>query len=75
MVFDFKVLFSIVGVFVDVLNSAFFIEIGMNDAIILVEFLFLLFFLEFLNSFDDLFIKRDIEIWKNKLKGTFVILS
>ena len=75
MVFDFKVLFSIVGVFVDVLNSAFFIEISMNDAIILVEFLFLLFFLEFLNSFDDLFIKRDIEIWKNKLKGTFVILS
>ena len=75
MVFDFKVLFSIVSVFVDVLNSTFFIEIGMNDAIILVEFLFLLFFLEFLNSFDDLFIKRDIEIWKNKLKGTFVILS
>jgi hypothetical protein len=75
MVFDFKVLFSIVGVFVDVLNSAIFLEISMNDAIILVEFLFLLFFLEFLNSFDDLFIKRDIEIWKNKLKGTFVILS
>ncbi len=75
MVLDFKVLFSIVGVFVDVLNSAIFLEISMNNSIILVEFLFLLFFLEFLNSFDDLFIKRDIEIWKNKLKGTFVILS
>lgn len=57
MVFDLEVLFSIVGILVDVLDCAFFLEIGMNDAIVFVEFLFLLFFLEFFNSFDELFIK------------------
>ena len=57
MVFYLEVLFSIVGILVDVLDCAFFLEIGMNDAIVFVEFLFLLFFLEFFNSFDELFIK------------------
>lgn len=53
---------SIVEVFVDVLNRAFFFEVRANDAIIFVELLFFLFFFEFPDAFDEEFVEGDVKV-------------
>ena len=62
MILDLKVLFAIVCILINVLNGSLLLEIGMDDAIILIEFFFLFLFFKFLDSFDKLLIKRHIEI-------------
>lgn len=64
MILDLKILFAVVCIFINVLNGSFLLEIGMDDAIILIEFFFLFLFFKFLDSFDKLLIKRHIEIWR-----------
>ncbi len=63
MILDLKILFAVVCIFINVLNGSFLLEIGMDNAIILIKFFFLFLCFKFLDSFDKLLIKRHIEIW------------
>lgn len=60
--FDLKILLSVVEILVDILDTSFLFEVGVNDAIVLIEFLLFLFFFEFFDAFDQKFVERDIEV-------------